>query len=95
MKRTREGILLALICLIPIAASVWGIIAAFTTHIALNIDGIMLVGVCLMMVGIFALMLYLLAREQGWLPARKKQNAKQDAAAPAPAPSKSSPQAAK
>ena len=95
MKGTQEAIWLALICLVTLAASVWGIVAAFTTRIELNIDGIMLVGVCLLMAGIFSLMLLLLAREQGWLPARRKMEVKQEVAAPAEKGSQSTPQAAK
>lgn len=85
MKSSRESLGLALICLTLIAASVWGIVAAFTARIELNIDGIMLISVCLLVGGIFSLMLFLMAREQGWLPSRRKQEAQEAAAASRPA----------
>lgn len=90
MKSSRESLGLALVCLVLIAASIWGIVAAFAARLELNVDGIMLICVCLLTAGIFSLMLFILAREQGWLPSRRKQEAaeaaraKQAAAAAAP-----------
>ncbi len=100
MGSLRQGIALALICLIVLAFSVAGIAASFAAHIELNIDGILLIAIGLMMAGIFGLMLLLLAREQGWIPARsKKEEAPGTAKKAAPgssaaAEAKSSPQQA-
>ena len=88
MRRSREGLVLAAMCLLVIALSVWGLYAAFATRIELNVDGIFLILVGLLMGGLFALMLYLMAREQGWIPARKREQAPAAAAGhsnPAPA----------
>lgn len=71
---------LAVICMIVIVLSVLGIVAGFVNHIALDIDGILLIMTCLMMGGLFSLMLFLIAREQGWIPRRRK-----DSTAPPPA----------
>lgn len=90
MGSTRQGLTLAMISLVVIAFSVAGVVAAFVARIALDIDGILLIGTCLLMGGLFALMLLLIAREQGWLPARGK-----DAPAASAPDAKSAPQGAK
>jgi bacteriorhodopsin len=100
MGSLRQGITLTLICLVVLAFSVAGIAASFALRIELNIDGILLIAIGLMMAGIFGLMLLLLAREQGWIPARsKKEEAPGTAkkavpASSAPAETKSAPQQA-
>jgi hypothetical protein len=71
--KAAHGILgLAVICLIIIVLSLAGAIADFVTHIALNIDGLLLLATCLMMGGLFSLMLFLIARDHGWIPRRHK-----------------------
>ncbi len=71
--KTVPGVLgLAAICLVIIALSFAGAIAGFAAHIALDIDGILLLLTCLMMGGLFLLMLFIIAREQGWIPRRHK-----------------------
>ncbi len=90
MGSTRQGLTLALISLVVMAFSVAGVVAAFVARIALDIDGILLIGTCLLMGGLFALMLLLIAREQGWLPTRAK-----DVPAASTPDAKSAPQGAK
>ncbi|HXN21278.1 MAG TPA: hypothetical protein VOA41_00885 [Candidatus Dormibacteraeota bacterium] len=81
--KTSHGILeLAAICLIIVILSIVGVIADFLAHIALNIDGLLLLATCLMMGGLFTLMLFLIARDQGWIPRREKN------VSPAPADAK-------
>ena len=63
-------------CLIVVVLSVLGLAAAFFTHLVGSIDGLLMLMICLLMGGLFALMLYLLAKDEGWLPAR---HSKQDA----------------
>jgi hypothetical protein len=87
MKSSLTSLTLALICVIVILFSIAGIVANFVTRIELNIDGILLLLVCLVMGGLFSLMLFVLAREEGWLPRRKK--------AAAPDEGKGTPQGAK
>jgi hypothetical protein len=72
MKSSLTSVTLALICVVVILFSIAGIVANFVTRIELNIDGILLLLVCLVMGGLFSLMLFVLAREEGWLPGRKK-----------------------
>jgi len=73
MKLVHGVVGLALICVVIIAVSVAGAVFDFTSHLGLDMDGILLLLTCLMMGGLFALMLLLIAREQGWLPSRKKE----------------------
>jgi hypothetical protein len=87
MKSSLTSLTLALICVVVILFSIAGIVANFVTRIELNIDGILLLLVCLVMGGLFSLMLFVLAREEGWLPRRKK--------AAAPDEGKGTPQGAK
>jgi uncharacterized Tic20 family protein len=81
MKAARGVLALVAICLIIVALSLAGAIADFVNHIALDIDGILLLLTCLMMGGLFSLMLFLIAREQGWIPRRQKDLAPAPAAA--------------
>lgn len=74
MASVQGKIALALICLIVIVLSVAGAVADFVTRIELNIDGILLLLVCLTMGGLFSWMLYQVAKEQGWLPRRGKND---------------------
>jgi TRAP-type C4-dicarboxylate transport system permease small subunit len=74
------------ICAIFILLCVLGIIWAITSGLLVSgIDGIMLLFVCLMMAGIFALMILLLLQQAGVLPAFGHSKSKA-AAAPAAKP---------
>ena len=73
MPMRREGVGLVAICVIFLLLSLAGLAAAFLTRLVTNIDGLLLVAICLMMGGLFSLTLLGIAKEQGWLPARKKK----------------------
>lgn len=78
----QQGVLGLLgVCLFVILMSLAGLASDFITHLLGNIDGLLLFAICLMMVGLFALMLFQLAKEAGWLPSRASKDAE-----PAPAP---------
>jgi predicted lipid-binding transport protein (Tim44 family) len=62
--------------------AVLGLASAFITGIVFSLDGLLLLMVCLMMAGIFALMLFMIAKEQGWIPALGKKGAKAASTAP-------------
>jgi len=64
---------LILICATVLVLSLLGLAAAFATRIALTLDGLLLIMTCLMMAGIFALVLLSVAKEQGWLPPMRKK----------------------
>lgn len=91
---------LAVISALFVLLSVWGIIWDITSGLlASGIDGIMLLFVCLMMAGIFALMLALQMQKAGLLPTFGHAKAgAANAAAPvakpaAPKPAAAEPQA--
>lgn len=71
------------ICLFVILVSVTGLASDFITHLLGNIDGLLLFAICLMMAGLFALMLLMIFKEEGWIPSHHE---KPVAAAPAPKP---------
>lgn len=88
MPITRSSLSLVALCAIVILLSLGGLAWAIIAGIALTLDGLLLVFTCLLMAGIFFLMLLILAKEHGWirLPSKK--------AAAAPAKSVGAPAAA-
>ncbi len=85
MKLLHGMLALAVICLVIIALAVAGVVFDFTSHLGLDMDGILLLLTCLTMGGLFVLMMLLIAKEQGWLPSRKKESASTTSTAPAAA----------
>jgi hypothetical protein len=73
MPNQREDVSLLAICLIFVVLSLAGLAAAFVTRLVTNIDGLLLIMICLMMGGLFSLMLLGVAKDAGWLPSRKKK----------------------
>jgi hypothetical protein len=73
---TRNGYLIvAAIVLVTLVFSFAGVIFDFVMGLALDIDGLLLLSVSLMMVLIFAAMLYVLAKQAGWIGAKKSAEA--------------------
>ncbi len=77
MSAPRDVLILAALCAVIVLLSLLGLVWAFAAgllypHILL--DGLLLVMICLMMAGIFSLMLLLLAKEAGWLPFGRKSS---------------------
>jgi hypothetical protein len=69
---TRNGFLIvAAIVLVTLVFSFAGVIFDFVMGLALDIDGLLLLSVSLMMVLIFAAMLYVLSKQAGWIGAKK------------------------
>jgi hypothetical protein len=69
------------VALVFILLSVAGLGATFYTGILKNIDGLLLIAICLMMALVFTAMLLAFARAQGWIGRRK--SAESTAAPPA------------
>jgi hypothetical protein len=67
MSTQREVFGLVVVCVVIVVLSLAGLAAAFATQLEFDIDGLLLIAVCLMMGGIFSLMLFLIAKEYGWL----------------------------
>ena len=63
------------IVLITLVFSFAGVVFDFLMGLALDIDGLLLLSVSLMMVLIFAAMLYVLAKQAGWIGAMKSADA--------------------
>jgi len=98
MKKEHGILGLVVICLVIVVLSVSGLASDVLTRLDLDLDGLLLIMVSLLMAGLFLLMLFIIAKEQGWLPGgHKKESAA--AAAPgakaAPAPAAARPAAAK
>jgi hypothetical protein len=58
------------ICVVILLLSFAGMASDFVTRLIGNIDGLLLLFICLMMVGLFAGMLFSMGKEEGWLPSR-------------------------
>ena len=69
------------ICVVMLLLSFAGMASDFITRLIGNIDGLLLLSICLMMVLLFAGMLLAMGKEEGWLPSR---HAKESAANPGP-----------
>ena len=87
MKKEHGILGLVAICLVIVVLSVSGLASDVLTRLDLDLDGLLLIMVSLLMAGLFLLMLFLIAQEQGWLPAsHKKESAATTGAKAAPAP---------
>ncbi len=88
---------LVAICLVIVVLSFSGLASDVLTRLDLDLDGLLLIMVSLLMAGLFLLMLFMIAKDQGWLPGGHKTESA--AAAPgakaAPAPAAARPPAAK
>jgi hypothetical protein len=73
---TKEHGLLALmgLCVVTLALSFVGMVSAVVTRLIGNIDGLLLLMICLMMAGLFLGVLYSIAKEEGWLPSGQKSS---------------------
>ena len=67
----REDLGLIAICVVVVLLSIGGIVAAITTELVGSLDGLLMLLVCALMIFIFSPPLVALARELGWLPAKK------------------------
>jgi hypothetical protein len=61
--------------LVIVLLAVLGLASDFLTHLLSSMDGLLLFMVCLLMGGVFSLMLLLYANDAGWLPKRRRKSA--------------------
>jgi hypothetical protein len=81
-EKSGFGILeVALIGLFILVVSVIGVAADFIFDLKLDMDGLLLISVCLLMALVSAAMLFFLAKDQGWLGKSKSAAAVAPAAA--------------
>lgn len=84
----KQGVLgLVGICLLIVVLSAAGLASDFLTRLDLDLDGLLLILCSLLMGLLFLIMLFVIAKEQGWIPERHKK------AAEAPAPKPAAPRA--
>ena len=65
--RLRNGIMELIVCLVLIGLSVVGAVSAFVTGLQRDIDGLLLILVCVLIGSVFSTMLFVLAKQEGWL----------------------------
>jgi len=76
MKKEHGILGLVGICLVIVVLSISGLASDVVTRLDLDLDGLLLIMVSLLMAGLFLLMLFIIAKEQGWLPGgHKKESA--------------------
>ena len=63
----QRPLLLLTICAVIVGLSILGLIGGFSTRLIGSLDGLLMLAVCLMTALIFARLLFVLAKEQGWL----------------------------
>ena len=65
---------LIVMCAVMIVLSLLGIVGGLSRGLLGNMDGILLLGICLMIALISALLLFILAKEQGWIGKHKSED---------------------
>ena len=65
--RLRDRIMELMACLVLIGLSVVGVVSVFVTGLHRDIDGLLLILVCVLMFSIFSTLLFVLAKQEGWL----------------------------
>ena len=89
MDPKRNDLEMIVISLCFLVLSLIGIVWSITSGLLFGgVDGILLVIICLMIAAIFALQIFLSAREAGWIKKRDKPAAEKKAAPAAAAPAK-------
>ena len=67
MNGKENPVELLVMCAIMIVLSILGVAGGVSRELLGNMDGILMLGVCLMMALVSALLLFGLAKEQGWV----------------------------
>jgi hypothetical protein len=73
MNEQEKPLELLVMCAVVLVLSLLGIVAGVSRYLLGSLDGILMLGVCLMMALIAAILLLLLAKEQGWLGKHKQE----------------------
>ena len=85
MTKTQGVTGLVGICLLVLVLSAAGLASDFLTRLGLDLDGLLLILCSLLMGLLFLIMLFVIAKEQDWIPARGKKESAAAATAPKPA----------
>jgi uncharacterized RDD family membrane protein YckC len=70
MNGKENPIELLVICALMLLLSIVGIVGSLSTPLRGNLDGLLMLAVCLMTALIFAILLFVLAKQRGWLGKR-------------------------
>jgi hypothetical protein len=68
----QRPLVLLIICAVLLVLSIWGVVGGLSARLFGDIDGLLMLAVSLMIAVIFALMLFMLGKEQGWFDRRGK-----------------------
>jgi len=82
MNGQENPIELLVICAVMLVLSILGIAGGLSPRLRGSLDGLLVVAVCLLMAVIFGILLFVLAKERGWIGKRGPDG---DAAPPSPA----------
>jgi hypothetical protein len=64
---------LVVMCVVMIVLSILGIIAGFSRDLFGGIDGLLILGIALMILLVFTLLLFFQAKQLGWMGKRQKE----------------------
>jgi hypothetical protein len=67
MSEQEKPVELLVMCAVIVVLSILGVVGGLSTRLIGSLDGLLMLAVCLMMALIFAVLLFVLAKEQGWL----------------------------
>jgi hypothetical protein len=70
MNGKENPIELLVICAVMLVLSILGIVGGLTPRLRGSLDGLLIVAICLMTALIFAILLFVLAKERGWIGKR-------------------------
>jgi hypothetical protein len=72
MKEQENEAELVIMSVVMIVLSIGGIIAGFSRDLFGGIDGLLILGISLMIVLVFSLLLFVQAKQQGWIGGHHK-----------------------
>jgi hypothetical protein len=70
MSGQENPIELLAICAVMLVLSILGVVGGFSPRLFGGLDGLLIIAICLMMALIFAILLFVLAKERGWIGKR-------------------------
>ena len=71
MNGQENPVELLVICAVMLVLSILGMLGGLSSRLFGTLDGLLMVAVCLMTALIFAILLFVLAKERGWLGKRR------------------------
>ena len=75
MNEKEKPLELLVMCAVVLVLSLLGIVAGVSRDLLGTLDGILMLGSCMLMALIAGILLLLLAKEQGWLGKHKQEEA--------------------